>query len=167
MEPHPSHPSMPHPTNHSRMPLDNRRLIRLLEILLLLIRQRLAPGLERLVDPLDAAEADDGRRAALVDPGLRDRAHGPAFLLRELFDAVDDRDVGFGELVDLLRLFGALRAGGRAEGGRRAGEVAGVEGAPLCGLRLVTGASCLMLMLMLMLMHVLSSWLFCLLSTSA
>lgn len=66
------------------------RHIQLLEILLLLVCQLLAPCIKRLVHARDAREADDGARDALVDPGQRDVAHLPVVLLRKLLHALDN-----------------------------------------------------------------------------
>jgi hypothetical protein len=66
------------------------RLIQLLQILLLLSRQRLSPRSNSLIHPLDAAEANDWTTDTLVDPSQRHMAHLPALLFRELLDSLDD-----------------------------------------------------------------------------
>ena len=101
------------------------RLIALLQILLLFLGQRLAPHLQRFVHPLDAAEANDRTRDALVDPRKRDVAHLPATLRGNLFHASDDLQI---DLVFVLRSCRALRI--TACGGWTC-EVAAREGRPL------------------------------------
>ncbi len=50
------------------MPLDRLRLVQLLQMLFLLIRQHLAPRHNGLLQSRNAAEADDGASHPLVDP---------------------------------------------------------------------------------------------------
>ena len=50
-------------------------LVELLQVLLLLIGQDLAVGLDGFVHAAHAAEADDGAAAPLVDPGEGDGGH--------------------------------------------------------------------------------------------
>lgn len=64
--------------------------IKLLQIPLLFWSQFFPPHFQRFIDPLDTAEADDRARDSLVDPSQRDMAHLPAFLVRKLFDPLDD-----------------------------------------------------------------------------
>ena len=86
--------------------VDFLRLIQLLQVLLLLLRQRLPRSTNRLVQTLLAAEANDGTGHALVDPRQRNVRHGPASLVGNLHQALDDLlvDLRLTRLALLLRL---------------------------------------------------------------
>ena len=101
------------------------RLVALLQVLLLFLGQRLTPYFQRFVHPLDAAEANDRTRDALIDPRQRHVAHLPATLRGNLFHASDDLQI---DLVFVLRSCGTLRV---AACGGGTCEVAAREGRPL------------------------------------
>jgi hypothetical protein len=63
--------------------------IQLLQILLLLLRQRLSPRPNSLTHPLNATKADDRTADSLIDPGQCHMAHFPIFLLSKLLHALD------------------------------------------------------------------------------
>jgi hypothetical protein len=63
------------------------RLVRLLQILLLLLAQLLPTSLKRLIHPLHRTKPNNRRRNPLVDPRQRHMAHLPPLLLRKLLHA--------------------------------------------------------------------------------
>ena len=72
------------------MPNNLLRLIRLLQILLLLFRQCLPSRLKRLIHPLYTAKANDRARNTLVDPGQRNMAHLPPPFIGDFLHAAND-----------------------------------------------------------------------------
>ena len=73
-----------------RMALDAPGNIWLLQVLLLFRRQLLAPSIQRLVNPFDRGEANDGRCAPLDDPRKSHMTHLPSLLLRKFLYSLDD-----------------------------------------------------------------------------
>jgi len=69
------------------MPNNPNGLVQLLEVLLLLLSQLLAPRCKRFIHPVCAGEADDRTCDTLVDPCEGNVAHFPVVLLRDLFNA--------------------------------------------------------------------------------
>lgn len=108
------------------MAINRLGLVQLLKILLLLVAQHLPPRRDRLLDPLDAAEPDDGTRHSLVDPCQRHVRNRPVVLLGQLDDPPDDGQVRLARLPFIL-----ARAPVRgAKVGGLAGEVAAAQRRP-------------------------------------
>lgn len=105
--------------------------IRLLQKRLLLLSQHLPSSGQRLIHALDAAEPDNRTADPLADPSEGHMAHGPAFFLREFFNAVDDFFVGGGDGGGVVDGRGGLVGEGGVAlfDGRASGGVLGREGA--------------------------------------
>jgi len=92
------------------MSLDSSGLVRLIEMLDFLLRQGLALNTNGLIDPLLAAETNDGTCHLRANPGKCNLRHRPALFFCELLDTVDDFYLRLGEIT---LFFGA---GGRLVG---------------------------------------------------
>jgi hypothetical protein len=90
------------------MPADILRSIRLLQILHLLLRQRLSPNLQGLINPLDLANSNNRNIPLLNRPRHRHMTHLPALLLRQLLHPSNDGLIRIGEIV-LLDALGPRR----------------------------------------------------------
>ena len=76
-----------------RMAPDSFGFIELLQVLFLLVRQRLPLSRKRLVQPLDRTESYNGTANPLVEPSQRDLGHRPTLLLGELLHPRDGLDI--------------------------------------------------------------------------
>lgn len=110
-----------------RMPSNRLRHIQLLQILLLLLGQRLAPHAQTLLNALRTTKPNNRTGNPLIDPRQRHLAHLPALLLSQLLYARDRLVVGVGKTFVFLWL-GTLGCAEFLKGTR---EVAAEEGCPL------------------------------------
>jgi hypothetical protein len=105
--------------------------VRLFQILLLLLRQRLSPCPNSLIHSFNATKANNGTANPLIDPGQCYVAHFPILLLGKLLHALDDRDIYLAESAPrgaFFLAFGARRVAVVSMGPR---EVAAAERCPL------------------------------------
>ena len=86
------------------MSRNSLRLIQLLQILLLFLRQGLAPDLNRLVNPLNTTESNNRTTDPLINPGQCNLTHLPALLLSQFLNASNGLVIGIGQSLVCFRL---------------------------------------------------------------
>lgn len=116
----------------SRMPLNLHWHIQLLEILLLVFGQFLAPRLQCFIHPCDTRKPNNRTRDALVNPCQRYMAHLPAMLLGQLLDTPDDLLINVAVPREASTIFLlAFRPCGAAKGRGRTCKMTAAERCPL------------------------------------
>jgi hypothetical protein len=91
------------------------RLIQLLQILLLFLRQRLTPNLNRLINPLNTTKPNNRTADPLIDPCQCDLTHLPALLLSQFLNASNGLVIGISQSLVCFGL--AANCGSECFGG--------------------------------------------------
>ena len=81
------------------MSLNRTRLVQLIQILNLLLRQLLPLRFNRLINPLLTTESNNRARHLRINPSKRNLTHRPALLLRQLLNTVDRFLLWLGEFI--------------------------------------------------------------------